>query len=377
MNSEYNNPQFREFEDEGADIDIMAILGKLLKKWKFILLAAFIFGSVGVIYALNMKREYGVKMILAPESLRVGGGGLSSLASMMGVNLSQMNQTPDAVNVTIFPEVCQSTPFLADLLHLKMTPYVSPKNAAKGVTAKPVTLFDHLTGKDKLTDKKLGSERYKKKEAKYNSMYDDNVINLASLTPRQAFAVASLARKISADVDKKTGVTTIIVKLDDRRMVSDLADTVCNKLQEYIIKYRTKKAMADYEYYVRLADEAHEEMVNAQARYASRVDYDRSVILQSVKSEKERLRQEADLANQIYSQMAQQRELAKAKVQEARPAYAVIQPATMPQRPLNSRAKVVLVWGFLGAFLACAWVAFGKDFFDKVRSDMKEKKKGA
>ncbi len=48
MNSEYNNPQFREFEDEGADIDIMAILGKLLKKWKFILLAAFIFGSVGV-----------------------------------------------------------------------------------------------------------------------------------------------------------------------------------------------------------------------------------------------------------------------------------------------------------------------------------------
>ena len=75
--------------------------------------------------------------------------------------------------------------------------------------------------------------------------------------------------------------------------------------------------------------------------------------------------------------MAQQRELAKAKVQEARPAYAVIQPATMPQRPLNSRAKVVLVWGFLGAFLACAWVAFGKDFFDKVRSDMKEKKKGA
>lgn len=377
MNTEYHNPQFSESVEEGVDIDLTEILGKLLKKWKFIVLVTFIFGCIGIVAALTMSREYEVKMILAPESLRAGGGGLSSLASMMGFNLSQMNQTPDAVNVTLFPEVCQSTPFLADLLPLEMTPYVSPKNSLKGVVAKPTTLFEHLTGKDKLSEKKLNSEGYKKKEAKYNSMYDDSIINIASLTPRQAFAVNSLARKISANVDKKTGVTTINVRLDDRRMVADLADTVCNKLQEYIIKYRTQKYLADYEYYVKLADEAHTDLVNAQARYASRVDYDRSVILQSVNSEKERLRQEAELANQIYSQMAQQRELAKAKVQEARPAYAVIQPATMPQKPLNSRSKVVLIWGFIGGFLACAWVAFGKDFLDKTRAGMKEKMKEA
>lgn len=377
MNEEYKNPQVREFDEDGMDIDIMEILGKLLKKWKFIVLTAFIFGIIGIISALTMKREYGVNMILAPESIKGGGSSLSSIASMMGMNLSQIGQTPDAVNVTIFPEICKSTPFLADLLTLEMIPYVSPKSALEGAVAKPTTLFDHLIGKDKLTEKKLNSEKYKKKEAKYNSMYNDNIINVANLTPRQAFAVKALSQKISADVDKKTGVTTISVRLDDRRMVADLADTVCNKLQEYIIKYRTQKAMSDYEYYVKLADEAHADLVKAQERYASRVDYDRSVILQSVNSEKERLRQEADLANQIYSQMAQQRELAKAKVQEAKPAYAVIQPATMPQRPLNSRAKVVLIWGFLGGFLACAWVAFGKDFLDKTRKEMRDKMKEA
>ena len=41
MNSEYNNPQFREFEDEGADIDIMAILGKLLKKMEIHIIGSF------------------------------------------------------------------------------------------------------------------------------------------------------------------------------------------------------------------------------------------------------------------------------------------------------------------------------------------------
>ena len=64
-----------------------------------------------------------------------------------------------------------------------------------------------------------------------------------------------------------------------------------------------------------LANEAKEEYKKAQAAYAQSVDYDRSVILQGAQSERERLREEASLASQIYSQMAQQRELTRAKIQ--------------------------------------------------------------
>ena len=122
-----------------------------------------------------------------------------------------------------------------------------------------------------------------------------------------------------------------------------------------------------------LAEEAHEELVKAQAAYAASVDFDRSVILQSAAAQKERLREEAALANQIYSQMAQQRELARAKIQEEKPVYAVVQPAVLPQQPINSRAKRVLIWAFLGGFLAVAWYGFGEDFYKKFRSDVKEK----
>ena len=82
---------------------------------------------------------------------------------------------------------------------------------------------------------------------------------------------------------------------------------------------------------------------------------------------------DANLASDIYSQMAQQRELARAKIQEEKPVYAVVQPATLPQQATNSRAKRVLIWGFLGFFLSLAWYGFGAEFFKKMRTDVKEK----
>ena len=102
------------------------------------------------------------------------------------------------------------------------------------------------------------------------------------------------------------------------------------------------------------------------------MDYDRSVILQSVNSERQRLQDEATLANQIYSQMAQQRELAKAKIQEMKPVYAVVQPATVPLKSITSRAKICIIWFFVGFLLSCFWVAFGQDLWKKGREMMKK-----
>lgn len=363
-----------QYQDEGEGIDLMAICAKILKRWKFIFVVSFIAGVIGIGAALMMKRTYGVTMTMAPESTKSSANGnLSNLASMVGVNLSQGGSGMDALNVRFFPEISKSTPFLAEFLGMEMTPYVSPKAALEGAVATPVSLYDHLLKRDKVSDKKKNSSKYIKKEEKYARLYNDSVLDIQHLTPRQAQAIKKLSSSISASVDQKTGMTTINVVMDDRRMVTDLADTVCAKLQEYIIRYRTEKAQADYEYYVKLADEAHEDLVIKQAAYAARVDYDRSVILQSVNSEKQRLQQEAELANQIYSQMAQQRELAKAKVQEEKPVYAVIQPATMPQKAQQSRTKTVLIFGFLGFFLSCLWAGFGEDFVRRMRSDVKQK----
>ena len=343
-------------EEEGMSIDWMGIVRKLFKRWKFIFLVTFIFSVLGVTAALLAHRKYQVKVTLAPELQNRTNSSLATLAGMLGANM-QLNSTPDALNITLFPEICSSTPFLCSLLEVPVTPYVKREAELAGVKPDTTTVFQHLMGRDKKV-----SERKARKIAKADEeyLYDDSVIDPEQLTPRQYLAVKSLRENcVSANVDNKTGVTTISVTMDDRMITKQLADTVTQRLQDFVIDYRTKKATADYEYYVQLADEAYAKLVKAQAAYAARVDYDRSVILQSVNSERQRLQDEANLANQIYSQMAQQRELAKGKIQELKPVYAVVQPATVPAKSITSRAKICIIYFFLGFLFACAWVAFG------------------
>ena len=365
-----NNPGIQEASEE-LEIDWMGIFTKLLKHWKQIFLISFIFGVLGIVSALTMTRKYNVSMTLAPELVNRSNSSLNSITSMLGLGNATLSPSTDAMNITLFPEICSSTPFLAALLDVPLTSYVSEKQQEEGVQPLHTTVYKHLTGEDKPKKglaKWLDSLKKEKEEKPYTG-----VVDATELPRKQANVVKALGKSISADVDKKTGVTTISVVMDDRMMAKQLADTVCTRLQVYVSEYRTKKAQADYEYYVMLAQEAREIQIKAQDAYARSVDYDRSVILQSAQSVKERLRADANLASDIYSQMAQQRELARAKIQEEKPVYAVVQPATLPQQAMNSRAKRVLIWGFIGLFLSLAWYGFGAEFFKKMRTDVKEK----
>ena len=367
----YNNPEVRK-DDEGPQIDWMEILAKLLRRWKQIFVICFVFGVLGILSALSMKRQYMVSLTLAPELQNRGNSSLSSLASMLGGSSAlQLSGTTDALNFMLFPEICKSTPFLVNLLDVPLESFVSEKQKEDGVEPQVTTVYKHITGEDKEKSAfaRWKESLFKKKEEKPYTGVEDPT----ELTSKQSFVVNTLARNITADVDKKTGVTKISVTLDDPRMVKQLADTVCANLQAYVIDYRTRKAKADYAYYVLLAEEAKENLMKAQAAYAAAVDYDRSVILQSANSEKDRLRGEMTLANQIYSQMTQQRELARAKIQEEKPAYAVVQPAVLPQSPSNSRMKRVLIWGFLGLFISLGWYGFGEDYMKKTLKVFKEK----
>lgn len=358
--------QYNNLEEEEMSIDWMGILKKLLKRWKFIALVTFIFSVLGVVAALLMTRKYNVTMTLAPELQNRTNNSISALATMLGGNAAMMNSTPDALNITLFPEISASTPFLCSFFDMPITKFISPEQALEGAAPDTTTLYTHLRGRDKpMTDRQL--RRIAKWDQRY--LYNDSILDPLQLTPRQYKALKKMRNAVTTTVDNKTGVTTIVVTMDDPMIAKQLADSVCVRLQDFVTEYRTKKATADYNYYVEMANEAHAKLVKAQAAYAARVDYDRSVILQSVSSARQRLQDEANLANQLYTQMAQQREMAKAKIQEVKPVYAVVQPAYFPNKAANSRAKVCLIWFFLGFFFSAAWVAFGSDFLHKMIAD--------
>ena len=202
-----------------------------------------------------------------------------------------------------------------------------------------------------------------------------NGINPFQLTLEQSQIVAGLKQMIVASVDKKTGVTTVSVTMQDPLVAAMLTDTVIVKLKEHITKYRVSKAEDDCKYWEQLNDQRRDEYHAKQKLYANYVDANKNVILQSVRIEQERLQNEMNLAYQVYSNVATQLQMAKAKVQEAKPVFAVVEPASVPLRPSGTSRKMILVGiVFLAVAGAAAWILFGQDLWKNLKKGLSEEK---
>ena len=189
------------------------------------------------------------------------------------------------------------------------------------------------------------------------------------LSEEEAGKLQSLRQSVLADVDKKTAITTLTVTLQDPKVTATVADSVVSKLQQYIIAYRTRKAKEDCRYLEQLYRERQAEYYEAQQRYAKYVDANSNVVFQSTLAERERLQNDMSLAYQVYSQVAQQLQVARAKVQEEKPVFAVVEPAVVPREPSGtSRKVIVLGWIFLAVAGVAAWELLGKDYWQKFRS---------
>ena len=91
----------------------------------------------------------------------------------------------------------------------------------------------------------------------------------------------------------------------------------------------------------------------------------------------ERLQNDMNLAYQVYSQVATQLQVARAKVQEAKPVFAVVEPASVPLLPSGTSKKVILVgFIFLAVAGASAWILFGREFFENLKAGLNAPQEG-
>lgn len=359
-------------EEQYDEIDIMELLHKLLKEWKFILKWCVVAAVVGIVIAFSIPKEYTVTSKLAPEVVDKRSGGLSSLASMAGINLGSMS-TSDAVSPDLYPEIVSSTPFVIDLFSvpvefkykkdtIRTDVYDFYKNYTRSpwwskVAAAPMKGLSWCIG--------LLRERPEKIEG-YAS------VNPAALTTEQAIIAKSIRENVSVVVDKKTQVITATVTAQNPRVSLKLSEVLIDRLQTYITEYRTGKSRKDVEYYEKIYGEAKTDYFKAQQRYARYVDSNQMLVRQSVKTEQERLKNEMDLSYQIYNSAAQQLQVAKAKVQMETPVFTVLNPPTLPLKASKpSKMMTLVACIFLGAACAAVWVLWGRDWMARFRKEEK------
>lgn len=363
----YTKNEISGSASEEQEIDLIELAQKVWKDRKLIIKWCCIAVVIGLIVAFSIPREYSTSVTLAPES---GGkssmGNMGALAAMAGINLGGSSTGEDALSPDLYPDIVNSTPFLIELFDVPVTNIKGEVNT---------TLYDYLGEYQRspwwgkvisAPFKALGwfmSLFREKPEEETGGELDP-----FRLTQEQSEIANGLGERISVAVDKKTGITTISVSMQDPLISASLTDTVKNRLQTYITDYRTNKARHDLQFTEKLFEEAKENYYIAQQNYARYSDSNQNVIRQVRKTEEERLQNEMNLAYNLYNQVAQQLQMARAKVQEITPVYTVVQPATVPLRPAKPNKVMILIgFVFLAGVAGVGWILFLRDFFASLK----------
>ena len=353
--------------DEEIEIDLIGILRKIIGIRKTIYKAAGIGLVVGIIVAISIPKQYTVGVTLSPEMGNTKAGGLSGLAaSFLGSGVS-MNEGTDALNASLSADIVSSTPFLLELSTMKI-PALEGETMTLNVylDEESSPWWSYVIG---LPGMVIGGVKSLFTEEESELVPSDKAnLGTIELSKKESKKIESLKKKILASVDKKTSMTTVSVTLQNPKVAAVVADSVVRKLQEYIIDYRTSKAKEDCLYLERLFKERQQEYYDAQKKYADYMDSHDNIILQSVRAEQERLQNDMSLAYQVYSQVANQLQVARAKVQEEKPVFAVVEPAVIPLYPSGTSRKIyVLAFIFLSVCFVISWKLFGEDILNKFK----------
>jgi len=353
--------------DEEIEIDLIGILRKIIGIRKTIYKAAGIGLVVGIIVAISIPKQYTVGVTLSPEMGGSKGGGLSGLAaSFLGSGVS-MNEGTDALNASLSADIVSSTPFLLELSTMKI-PALEGETMTLNVylDEESSPWWSYVIG---LPGMVIGGVKSLFSEEESESVPSDKAnLGTIELSKKESEKIEALKKKILASVDKKTSMTTVSVTLQNPKVAAVVADSVVRKLQEYIIDYRTTKAKEDCLYLERLFKERQQEYYDAQKKYADYMDSHDNIILQSVRAEQERLQNDMSLAYQVYSQVANQLQVARAKVQEEKPVFAVVEPAVIPLYPSGTSRKIyVLASIFLSVCIVISWKLLGEDILNKFK----------
>ncbi len=313
---------------------------------------------VGLVFALTTIKTYTSEIVLAPEMSdgTLGGGSLSGLAAMAGINLGA--SATEAIYPELYPQMISSTPFVVDMMGVKVKTldgtvetdlydYIQ-KHQRRSLTQIPVRWAKRgLKAVVNLISKPIelpGSA--------------DGKINPFCLSKEQEeVALAINTSVIASNVNKKDQIITLTVTTQDPLVSATLVDSVRVKLQESITDYRTKKARLDMEYSETLLREARGEYETAKNAYARYADAHQEAFLESVKTRITDLENDMSLAYQTYGQVLQQYNAAKAKVQERTPSFTVIQPASISVKPSSTpKVMVLFMWIFLFMIGTFVWV---------------------
>lgn len=304
---------------------------------------------IGLVVSFSIPKSYKSKVMLSPETSysTKSFGNLGAITSMLGANI---NMGEDAINPQYYPNVLQSKKFLVSLFDIEVE---SIDGSIK------TSLYDYCKNYQKEPWWSIQNPLKALSSKKQSEENNGKKMPTAYLTKEQSKIADMIKDMLTCNIDPKDGFITITATAQDPLISTELVDSVSNRLQQFIIEYRTSKARHDLNYIKKLYEEAEKKYKESRIRYARYSDSYSKVILKSYSTQEEELENQMQLDYNIYSQLAQQMQAAKGRVLERTPVFAVIEAATVPlKKDAPKRMLIMLAYFAIALMGTTAWILY-------------------
>jgi uncharacterized protein involved in exopolysaccharide biosynthesis len=351
---------------EEDSIDFIAIAKTLWGGRKTILISLTICTILGLAIALLTPKQYTVTTVMVPQASTDKKSGLSSLASMAGIDLGSA-QTGE-VSPLLYPKIVSSNPFMLELMNTPV--HFSEVDTLVSVftyyteVAKPGIIGSIKKYTLGLPGIILGALIKPKEELTIPG--EDNNKPLY-LTKDQYELKKSLVEKINLQVDKKEGYLTLTVTMPEALAAAEVAQKAQALLQSYITRFKVEKSQAELDFIQERYDQARGIATREQYSVAADQDKFKNLVSQVPQVSTSRKQMDYTISNSVFQELAKQLEQAKIQVAKDTPVFTIVEPVTIPAEDAGpSGLKTLIIWIFLGMMIG-AGLVYGKTTLSNVK----------
>lgn len=351
-----NKSRIQELID---DVNAVRKCGKFLWKKRNTYIIYSIIGAVlSLVVSFSIPKTYCSSVLLAPETTDGElGGNISSVAGLAGLDLGG-NQ--DAFTVDLYPTIVSSYDFILGLSEVKV------KSSELGIET---TYSDYLL---KYAKYPWWIYPVKWLKATIAKLLEDGKegnngtpTGLRYLSKKEYAICGKIQDNVRFSVEKLTGVVSVAVYDQDPEIASIVAENVVERLNDFILEYRTSKARKRYEYTSALCDSTKLNYLNVQDRYVKYVAAHQALNSPVQKAEMDFLEKEVDLAFQSYNTAMLQNQMAQAKILESTPVYTVMESSYVPLYADSPKKMFMLIVFVMLSCVIATIKVFYSEFFSK------------
>ena len=333
-------------------IDVIALLTTLWQSRKFIVKTILIFFVFGVLIALLSPVKYKASTVFVPQlgSEVKAPSGLSSLASLAGINLSSGNQGGD-ISPLLYPNLSSNIPFKLALLSAPITEDTSDTLDVQ------FYLLSQKSGINILSTIKKYTIGLPGLLFSSDTNTSSSQSSLISLTEEEEELVEMLSEKYTVSVNEKEGYVAVSALDKNPVIAAELVRIITANLQDEIIQKRLEKVRNNLDFTQNQYNQKKLEFEKIQDRLARFKDRNQNISSSLFLNELERIQAEYSIALNVVTELATQVESAKLRVNKDTPIFSVIDPVTVPtQKEYPKRKNIVVLFLFFGFVIASTYI---------------------